>query len=943
MKNLICLLYLLSSFSIAAEFQENKHLTYKIEKAFHYIKNFYEEKKDYINSFFKSTFKESETIASNKKEHSNLLATQIKQYEERLNNLTEDDYKNANQAPLITDKIKFCIVTASYNNEKYAKANLNSLFIQKYHNWKLLYFNDASTDKTLEIVENMKKNGNFSNEKFQIISNQSRLNSASAVFYKAAHYYCDENDVMVTLDGDDMLYGDEVLTKLAKIYKDNNIWITFGTYVQNDGSIVIDARQDNIEAYLQNVRANPWKASHLRSYYTWLFKKIKLENLMYKGNFVEAANDQATMFPMLEMAGPKRAKFVDDILYIYRRHSNNIDAESENKIIYEPKTINNIALNNSKINIKSYSSPIPKVIHRIWMIFNPDNPGIPERYQEADRILKALHPDWEFIEWDDKKILSFVHEYYPDFYERFVSYEEPIMRHDTARYLILKHFGGVFIQHSFVFQKNISPLLGNYKLVFSTKLDPVKLNLPDRAGELNNNIMASVPQHPFWDLLISNLKTVSYSATFKKDKVMSLTGPFILTDTLKEYQAKHNDKSIHVLHYKYLMPFYAFEKDTPIIKENCIEAKNLNQCFSIFPEAFAYTTWEGSWSRKNSEAQTKALNLKIYGKGSSNITEEKNTSQTPSITKGRQKQLELEGYIRKLPKYSTLPEDFSPPKAKYNCLSIKSLYEENMPDQVYVINLDQAQERWGNIHRLLECAGIKHIRFPATNGYNIKITDLGNNQVFYGSDIKNKNNELKEGNLYKITCNPNERTPIEFKFKGYIHITKNFVSAGELGLWCSTYKVWQDAKKNNYKNILIFDDDIIPISNFKYELRNFISSLPKNFDLAYLYYKLGTPEDKIVKINKYVSKFDDQASGWSSIAILFSQSSINTLLSQEVFTFPIDHFYWHLITGIAFVDHQSYKPIKVTNPLKAYASSKKLVEVQDLDDSYSIRNMGRKL
>jgi len=144
-----------------------------------------------------------------------------------------------------------------------------------------------------------------------------------------------------------------------------------------------------------------------------------------------------------------------------------------------------------------YTSPIPKIIHKIWIVFNPNNPKIPTKYQEAGKILKKLHHDWKFMEWDDKKVLSFVRDYYPDFYGRFISYDKPIMRHDAARYLILKQFGGVFIQHSFVFQKNITPLLGNDQLVFSSKFDHIKLSMPDREGEVSNGFIASVPGHPF--------------------------------------------------------------------------------------------------------------------------------------------------------------------------------------------------------------------------------------------------------------------------------------------------------------------------------------------------------------------------------------------------------------------------------------------------------------
>lgn len=35
-------------------------------------------------------------------------------------------------------------------------------------------------------------------------------------------------------------------------------------------------------------------------------------------------------------------------------------------------------------------SPIPKIIHKVWMVFNPNKPGIREKYKESDRILKKI-------------------------------------------------------------------------------------------------------------------------------------------------------------------------------------------------------------------------------------------------------------------------------------------------------------------------------------------------------------------------------------------------------------------------------------------------------------------------------------------------------------------------------------------------------------------------
>ena len=59
-----------------------------------------------------------------------------------------------------------------------------------------------------------------------------------------------------------------------------------------------------------------WYTSALRTYYAWLFKKIKKEDLLYNEKFFQTSGDVAEMLPMLEKAR-NHIQFVKEILYIY--------------------------------------------------------------------------------------------------------------------------------------------------------------------------------------------------------------------------------------------------------------------------------------------------------------------------------------------------------------------------------------------------------------------------------------------------------------------------------------------------------------------------------------------------------------------------------------------------------------------------------------------------
>lgn len=50
------------------------------------------------------------------------------------------------------------IIMPNYNSEKYLSFTLDSLIEQTYRNWELIFIDDCSSDKSLEIIERYQKN-----------------------------------------------------------------------------------------------------------------------------------------------------------------------------------------------------------------------------------------------------------------------------------------------------------------------------------------------------------------------------------------------------------------------------------------------------------------------------------------------------------------------------------------------------------------------------------------------------------------------------------------------------------------------------------------------------------------------------------------------------------------------------------------------------------------
>lgn len=232
----------------------------------------------------------------------------------------------------------FVAIVCSYNNEQWAQKNLNSLLQQNYTNLKILYINDCSTDATEAVVKNYLQK-NDPHHRVTYIRNKIRKYKLHNL-YHAIYNYCNDNDIIIEVDGDDWLLSTTVFEHLNKLYQNPNIWMTYGGFVM----------WPRVYTYLKahtisqkTITNNQFRSFHrkgyifmaLRSFYCWLFKKIKKEDLMHNKNFFKRSSDIATMIPMFEMAG-NRFHHITDKVYLYNTKTGHndfvVDAQGQRDI-----------------------------------------------------------------------------------------------------------------------------------------------------------------------------------------------------------------------------------------------------------------------------------------------------------------------------------------------------------------------------------------------------------------------------------------------------------------------------------------------------------------------------------------------------------------------------------------------------------------------------------
>jgi glycosyltransferase involved in cell wall biosynthesis len=241
----------------------------------------------------------------------------------------------------VDEPIKFVIVIPSFNNEKWCIENIESCVNQTYQNYSVIYVDDCSTDKTGQLIDNYVETHHLQ-DRVQVIHNKNRVGNPLGNFYKIIQAL-DPHWVVVNVDGDDKLMHPRVLEKLAEVYKNPNIWLTYGSMAPDNPHFDFVHCKPFPSDVIKNksYRSYKWVSSHLRTYYAGLFQRIKKRDLLYHHKkFFPAAGDLALMFPMLEMASPNHFLYIHDVLYWYR--TTNPLSEFRSKLALVNKCTNKI-------------------------------------------------------------------------------------------------------------------------------------------------------------------------------------------------------------------------------------------------------------------------------------------------------------------------------------------------------------------------------------------------------------------------------------------------------------------------------------------------------------------------------------------------------------------------------------------------------------------------
>lgn len=222
---------------------------------------------------------------------------------------------------------KIVVISAFYNAEDYISRCITSVATQNYNNYLHILIDDASTDRSAQIVtETVNSCPSHIREKFHVMRNS--VNQGAVYNHHQALQWCQQQGIetdaiIVLLDGDDWLVNrNDVFTRFNQHF-DSDTEFSYGSCWSLADRIPLIAQE-----YPPHVKTNRryrqhlfnWLVpyTHLRAFRFELFNQVNTDLWRNSdGEWFRAGGDTAVFYSLLECASPHKVKAFQEIIVNY--------------------------------------------------------------------------------------------------------------------------------------------------------------------------------------------------------------------------------------------------------------------------------------------------------------------------------------------------------------------------------------------------------------------------------------------------------------------------------------------------------------------------------------------------------------------------------------------------------------------------------------------------
>jgi mannosyltransferase OCH1-like enzyme len=215
----------------------------------------------------------------------------------------------------------------------------------------------------------------------------------------------------------------------------------------------------------------------------------------------------------------------------------------------------------------------PKVIHQLWL---QGSNVIPEKYKIHIEKIKNYHKNWTHIIWDETKILNLLKDY-PKLLEKYYKYNHLHQKVDFSKFIILWHYGGIFLDIDVQIVKPFDKLFEDFKdydFVVSEIVNNFIFSFAT-CGKfskcVNNGIYIAKQKAHILEYFYNNL----FSNTIFPTKILEIhftTGPYAFNQLLRDYI--NSDDIDHKIKSKIITLSPDYFEPCDVDTGNCIITKN---------------------------------------------------------------------------------------------------------------------------------------------------------------------------------------------------------------------------------------------------------------------------------------------------------------------------------------------------------------------------------
>lgn len=213
----------------------------------------------------------------------------------------------------------FRIVSTQRNMGDAVLRCLQSVHDQRYPRELVTHcvVDDASTDGTREKIKKWLED--HPDHRVDLVARETRRGGTFNTIDGLRR--ASDDDIVIELNGDDWLPDAGVLAFLNKVYQSQEVWMTYNTLRQSDGTITIQLPPPASVRRDRSYRRAPWSTSHLHSFRRPLLDHVPDDEFIDEatGDFLESADDVALYLRMLELAGV-HAIHIWRVMCVYNFH-----------------------------------------------------------------------------------------------------------------------------------------------------------------------------------------------------------------------------------------------------------------------------------------------------------------------------------------------------------------------------------------------------------------------------------------------------------------------------------------------------------------------------------------------------------------------------------------------------------------------------------------------